>query len=62
MLFIEEKGRKQMTAAHQETLPAGNDAACPHLENWLCKYLNMNKYKIVTKDCKINALRKLFTY
>lgn len=44
MLFNEEKGRKQMTFAHQETLPAGNDAACPHLENWLCKYLNMNKY------------------
>lgn len=22
------------------TLPAGNDAACPHLGNWLCMYLN----------------------
>lgn len=33
-----------MTLTHQETLPAENDAACPHLGNWLCMYLKMNKY------------------
>lgn len=32
-----------MTFTHQETLSAENDAACPHLGNWLCMYLNMNK-------------------
>lgn len=49
--LLKKKGRKQMTVTHQETLPAGNDAACPHQGNWLCMYLNMNKYKIVTNDC-----------
>lgn len=45
MSFIEERKRKQITFTHQETLPAENDAACPHLGNWLCMYLNMNKWK-----------------
>lgn len=40
-----------MTFTHQETLPAENDAACPHLGNWLCMYLNMNKWKIDYNQC-----------
>lgn len=53
--LLKKKGRKQMTFTHQETLPAENDAACPHLGNWLCMYLNMNKYKIVTVLIIIDA-------
>lgn len=30
--------------SYLETLPAENDAACPHLGNWLCMYLNKNKW------------------
>lgn len=28
--------------SYQETLPAENDAAYPHLENWLCMCLDTN--------------------
>lgn len=40
-----------MAFTHQETLPAENDAACPHLGNGLCMYLNMNKWKTDYNQC-----------
>lgn len=32
-------------SSYQETLPAENDAVCPHLENWLCMYLDKNTWE-----------------
>lgn len=49
--FIQERKRKKMAFTHQETLPAENDAACPHLGNGLCMYLNMNKWKTDYNQC-----------
>lgn len=60
--FIDERKRKQMTFTHQETLPDENDAACPHLGNWLCMYLNMNKWKSYYNPCFQESLLQKYIF